>query len=108
MDIQIKGHHVEITDALRDKIEEKLEHLHKYDEADLINIEVILTVEKERQKASATANMRNSKSLHAEATTDDMYESIDKLEAKLKTLITEHHKKQIDKRKQGKSRRESN
>lgn len=96
MDIQIKGHHIEITDALHAKIEEKLGHLNKY-EADIVNIEIILTVEKERQKASATVNVPH-KTLHAEAVTDDMYESIDELEAKLKTVITKHHREQIDKR----------
>lgn len=98
MDISISGHHIEISDALRAAVNDKLSHLVKYDH-EITNIDVILTVEKERQKASATVNIPHT-SLHADVTTDDMYESIDKLAAKLKLQISEHKKKHNDQRKQ--------
>ena len=98
MNINISGHHVELSDALRDIINEKLAHLTKYDH-EITSIDVILTVEKERQKASATVNIPHT-SLHADVTTDDMYESIDKIATKLKQQISEHKKKHDDQRKQ--------
>lgn len=99
MDINIKGHHVEVTESLRETVLDKLGHLDKYDH-EITNIDVFLTVEKERQTATATVNIPHI-SLHAEATTDDMYSAIDELEQKLKKQITEHKRKLEDKIKHG-------
>lgn len=96
MDINISGHHIELTDSLRQGILEKLGHLSKFD-FNLSSIDVILSIEKERHKITATANGPHM-SLHAEAISDNMYTSIDELEQKLKTQISEHKKKLNDKK----------
>ncbi len=98
MDINISGHHIEITDALRAVIMDKLGGLDKFDH-EITNIDVILTVEKERQKAAATVNIPHT-TLHADATTDDMYSSIDELVQKLKKQISEYKKKHDQQKKQ--------
>lgn len=98
MQINLTGHHVEITDALRDYVTEKMQKLTRHFDH-VTNTHVILTVEKQNQKAEATVHV-SGKDLFADHTTDDMYASIDALVDKLdrqiikhKEKISSHHKK---------------
>ena len=63
MQINLTGHHVEITPAIRDYINEKLERIQRHFE-NATDIHVILTVEKLEQKAEATINVVGN-TLHA-------------------------------------------
>ncbi|MBV61058.1 MULTISPECIES: ribosome hibernation-promoting factor, HPF/YfiA family [Abyssibacter] len=98
MNLNISGHHVDLTDSLRDFVTQKLSRVERHFDH-LIDAEVILTVEKIRHKAEATLHA-SGKNLHAEAVADDMYVAIDQLIDKLdrqtrrfKERVTDHHRK---------------
>jgi putative sigma-54 modulation protein len=103
MQINLTGHHVEITPALRDYITEKLARIERHFE-NATDIHCILTVEKLEHKAEATLNV-SGKTLHAHSVEADMYAAIDSLTDKLdrqvrkhKEKITNHHARDSDKR----------
>ena len=97
MQVTITGHHVDVTDALRDYVNNKLERLERHFEQ-VTNIDVILSVEKLVQKAEATIPVNGSK-IFANAEDQDMYAAIDALVDKLdrqiikrKEKVTNHHR----------------
>ena len=60
MQLNVTGHHVEVTDALRDYVSTKMQRIEKhYDH--VTNVHCILTVDKLRHKAEATANLRGAR-----------------------------------------------
>lgn len=91
MQINITGHHVEITSALRDYVTEKMQKLTRHFDH-VTNAHVILTLEKQNQKAEATVHV-SGKDLFAEHTSEDMYASIDGLIDKLDRQIIKHKEK---------------
>ncbi|MDG6777416.1 ribosome-associated translation inhibitor RaiA [Thiomicrorhabdus sp. zzn3] len=91
MQINITGHHVEVTDALRDYVTEKMSKLERHFDH-VTNVHVILTVEKQNQKAEATVHVSGT-DLFAQHDTDDMYASIDGLIDKLDRQIIKHKEK---------------
>lgn len=96
MQINVTGHHVEVTPALRSYVTEKMQRIARhFDQVNSIN--VILNVEKLQQQAEATVNA-NGRTIFAAESAMDMYASIDKLVDKLdkqvrryKDRITNHH-----------------
>lgn len=96
MQINITGHHVDITPALRSYIDSKFERLERHFDK-MTNIHVILTVEKERQKAEATIHV-NRGDLFADAVHEDMYAAIDDLTDKLDRQLKKHKEKLKDHR----------
>lgn len=87
MQIDISGHHVEITDALDAVIRKKLDHL-ALKCPPLTHIRVVLSVDKHSQhKAEATLHLPKM-DIHAMAETHDMYESIHDLIHKLDAQVT--------------------
>jgi putative sigma-54 modulation protein len=96
MQINITGHHVEVTPALRAYVTEKMQRIARhFDQVSSIN--VILNVEKLQQQAEATVTAAG-RTIFATETAMDMYASIDKLVDKLdrqvrryKERITDHH-----------------
>ena len=99
MQLNLTGHHIEITDSLRNYVEEKMDRIERHFDK-VTNTHVILTVENVRHKAEATINMRGN-NIFAESTEDNMYAAIDGLADKLdrqvkkhKEKITDHHQKQ--------------
>ncbi len=94
MQLSISGHHVEVTDALRSYVEEKLQKLERhYDH--ITNAHVILTVEKLQQRAEATVHISGA-DVFADADCEDMYAAIDKLTDKLDRQILKHKEKTQD------------
>lgn len=91
MQINITGHHIEITDALRDYVTEKMQKLTRHFDH-VTNAHVILTVEKQNQKAEATVHV-SGKDLFADHTSEDMYASIDGLIDKLDRQVIKHKEK---------------
>lgn len=96
MQLNVTGHHVEVTPALRAYVEKKLERVMRHFDH-VIDVHCILTVEKLSQKAEATLKVRGN-DIHADATDGDMYAAIDALTDKLDRLvkkrkekITDHH-----------------
>jgi len=94
MQISITGHHVEITPPLKQYVETKLSRLERHFER-VIDVQVILDVEKLNHKAEATIHTRG-KSLFADATAEDMYAAIDALTDKLDRQVRKHKEKQTD------------
>ncbi len=91
MQINITGHHVDITDSLKLYVEKKFERLERHFEH-ITNIHVILSVEKERQKAEATVHV-NRGNLFAGNEQTDMYTAIDGLIDKLDRQLKKHKEK---------------
>ena len=69
MHIILSGHHVDITDALRQYVSSKMERLERHFDS-VTDIHVVLSVEKMRQKAEATLHLSGNK-LFADATVFD-------------------------------------
>ena len=91
MQISISGHHVELTDGLRNYVTEKFQRIERHFE-NVINIHVILAVEKLAQKAEATMQVNGAK-IHAEETHSDLYAAIDGLIDKLDRQVLRHKEK---------------
>jgi len=88
MNLIIHGHHLEVTPALRGYVEGKIERVRRHFDQ-VIEADVLLTVEKMRQKAEITLRVRGS-SLHAEAVDEDLYAAIDGLMDKLDRQVLRH------------------
>ncbi|RDB44496.1 ribosome-associated translation inhibitor RaiA [Halomonas sp. DQ26W] len=91
MQVNITGHHVELTDALRDYVSEKLTRVQRHYD-NITNVQVTLSVEKERQLAACTLHAAGA-DLHAESTDSDMYAAIDALTDKLDRQLVKHKEK---------------
>ncbi|MEM7612522.1 MAG: ribosome-associated translation inhibitor RaiA [Pseudomonadota bacterium] len=94
MQLNVTGHHIDVTDSLRDYVGNKMGKIEKHFE-NVTDIHCILSVEKVRHKAEAIASLRGAR-LHAEATEDDMYAAIDSLSDKLDRQIIKHKEKLRD------------
>ena len=88
MQINLTGHHVDITTSLRDYVNTKFAKLERHFDH-INNVHVILTVEKINQKAEATVHMNGSE-VFASAVNNDMYTSIDTLIDKLDRQILKY------------------
>lgn len=96
MNFNITGHHVEITDALRDYVSQKLDRIEgHYDKITSVN--VTLTVEKLQQKAEATIHVAGN-DIHANSVQPDMYAAIDDLADKLDRQVRRYKSKLTDHR----------
>ena len=94
MQITVSGQHVDVTPALNDYVMTKLRRLERhFDHA--TNAHVVLTVQRQSQKAEATVHVPGGK-LHAEAVENDMYAAIDRLADKLDRQIRRHKEKVSD------------
>jgi len=96
MQINLTGHHVDITDALRSYVDSKFERLARHFDH-VINAHVILSVEKLAQKAEATLNINGGK-IHADSVHEDMYAAIDTLIDKLDRQVLRYKEKKSDHR----------
>ncbi len=88
MQINLTGHHVELTDSLRDYVNTKFAKLERHFDH-INNVHVVLTVEKINQKAEATVHMSGSE-IFASSVHDDMYASIDTLVDKLDRQVLKY------------------
>jgi putative sigma-54 modulation protein len=94
MQLNVSGHHVEVTDSLRGYVESKIERLERH--FDLVSdVHCILSVEKLRHKAEAKVNV-NGGTIFAETTEADMYAAIDGLVDKLDRRVRKHKEKMVD------------
>ena len=94
MQIDVTGHHVELTDPLRNYVNEKFERLERHFDH-VTDVHVILSVEKLRHRAEATMHISGGK-LFADSTEADMYAAIDGLTDKLDRQIKKHKEKITD------------
>ena len=91
MNVQISGHHVEVTQAIHDYVLSKLERVQRHFDQ-VIEINVILSVQKLRQKAEISVHLPG-KDVHVESDDEDMYAAIDLMMDKLDRQIIKHKQK---------------
>ncbi|MBL3598949.1 MAG: ribosome-associated translation inhibitor RaiA [gamma proteobacterium endosymbiont of Lamellibrachia anaximandri] len=91
MQISLTGHHIDITDSLKDYVDSKLVKLERHFD-NVTNVHVILSVEKLRQKAEATLHI-NGAHVFADSVQEDMYAAIDSLIDKLDRQVIKHKEK---------------
>ena len=99
MQVSLSGHHVEITESMRNYVNEKIERLDRhFDKA--LDIHIVLTVEKLRHRAEATLHVSGN-NLHAEDVQETMYAAIDGLVDKLDRQGKKHKEKMKQHRSKG-------
>src|SRR5687767_13493963 len=96
MNLQVSGHHLEVTPSLRSYVQSKLGRVKRHFDH-VIDAHVILTADKLRQKAEVTLHVRG-KDLHCESEDGDLYAAIDLLADKLDRQILKYKDKLYDKR----------
>ena len=94
MQIDVTGHHVDVTPALRQYVTSKIDKVARHFDM-VIDAHCILTVEKLRHKAEATINVNGGR-IYADATEADMYAAIDGLVHKLDRQVRKHKEKLVD------------
>jgi putative sigma-54 modulation protein len=92
MQVNISGHQLDVTDAMRDYVGEKLARLERHFDK-ITNVQVIMEVEKLKQKIEATLRIPGGEVV-ANAEHDDMYAAIDLLTDKLDRQLKKHKEKQ--------------
>ncbi|MEN7342238.1 MAG: ribosome-associated translation inhibitor RaiA [Pseudomonadota bacterium] len=92
MQLNVTGHHVDVSAALRKYVGSKFHRIEKHADS-VTTVHCVLTVEKLRHKAEATANLPGAQ-VHAEATEENMYAAIDGLADKLDRQILKFKQKQ--------------
>ncbi len=105
MQLSLTGHHIEVTDSLRDYVHSKLGKIERHFDH-VTDVHCILTVEKLEHKAEATINLSGG-TVFADSIEENMYAAIDNLIDKLdrqvlkhKEKLCDHHARHADKRKQ--------
>jgi putative sigma-54 modulation protein len=101
MQINMTGHHVDLTPALRDYLDTKLQKLERHFDQ-IGTVQATLSVEKDRQKAEVSMHITGAQ-LFADAEHDDMYAAIDLMVDKLDRQLLKHKEKSVD-RSQGAGR----
>jgi putative sigma-54 modulation protein len=94
MKLDINGHQVEVTPALREYAQEKIGRLSKHFDHHL-DARMILSVVKLDHKAEATLHT-TGKTLFADAVAPDMYAAIDLLADKLDRIVLKQKEKMTD------------
>jgi ribosome hibernation promoting factor len=76
MRLELRGHHVDITPALRRLVGAKLAKIEQLLNDRAVSVKAILTIEKHRRRANITLHARGEKFLHGEAETDKWETSV--------------------------------
>ena len=96
MNLNVSGHHIDVTPAILSYVRSKLERVSRHFDH-VIDAHVIHTVDKIRQKAEVTLHVRG-KDLHSECEEQDLYAAIDLLADKLDRQVLRYKDKLYDKR----------
>jgi len=88
MKITVSARHMDLTDSLKDSVENKIGNVHSYGLV-LTNADVVLNIDHKDNIVRATVR-GNSVNIEAHAESDDMYEAIN--------LVAEKLDKQLEKR----------
>ena len=94
MNLNITGHHVEVTPALREYVTGKVDKVIRHFDH-VTSVHVILTVEKLVQKAEITLHVKG-KDIYADSSDADLYAAIDKLIDKLDRQVLKYKDKNQD------------
>ena len=102
MQVNVSGHHIEVTEAMKSYVETKMERLERHFDR-ITNMNVILSVEKQRQKAEANIHISGA-DIYADAEADDLYAAIDLMTDKLDRQLIKKKEKKSDHRNRAASR----
>lgn len=91
MQMNISGHHLDITDAIKDYVITKLSKLERHNDR-ITSTNVILSVDKLIQKAEATVHVSGGE-FFANSENEDLYAAIDILVDKLDRQLIKHKEK---------------
>ena len=95
----ISGKNMDVTDALRNAVEDKLSKLEKYFISET-EVHVTLGVDKDRQKIEVTIPVKGN-IIRSEQVSNDMYVSIDLVEEIIERQLKKYKNKIIDKKQAG-------
>lgn len=95
----ISGKNIEVTEGLRDAVQDKIGKLSRYF-TETTEIIVTLSVEKERQKIEVTIPMKGN-IIRAEQVSNDMYVSIDLVEEIIERQLRKYKTKLVEKKQSG-------
>ena len=96
MNLNLTGHHLEITPAIRAYVVSKLDRVTRHFDH-VIDVNVVLCVDKLRRIVEANVNVPG-KEIHAESVDPDMYAAIDALADKLDRQVVKYKEKLTDHR----------
>ena len=96
MNLNLSGHHLEITPAIREHVTSKLDKITRHFDH-VIDVNVILSVEKLKQKAEANVHL-SGKTIFVECDDTNLYVAIDNLVEKLDRQILKHKEKHTARR----------
>lgn len=96
MQVNISGHHVEVTESMRAYVSDKLTRLERHFDH-VTQVQVILTVEKMARKAEAQLHVAGT-DVYADAVNENMYAAIDALADKLDRQVIRQKEKLQDHR----------
>jgi putative sigma-54 modulation protein len=91
MNLNLTGIHLDITPAIRAYVVTKMDRVTRHFDH-VIDVNVVLSVDKLRQKVEANVHVRG-KEIHAESIDPDMYAAIDLLADKLDRQVVRHKEK---------------
>ena len=91
MNLKITGLHLDITDAIRARVTEKLQRINRHSD-NILSATVTLSVDKREHKAAAQVHLAG-KDIYAETVENDMYAAIDMLADKLDRTLLQHKEK---------------
>ena len=94
MNLKISGHHLAITPAIRDYLQNNMAKVSRHFEQ-VMDVDIILSVDKLDQKAEAKVHL-SGKDLFCESIDADMYAAIDGLADKLDRAVLKHKEKLVD------------
>lgn len=94
MNLNITGHHLEVTPAIHDYVSGKLDRVIRHFD-NVTSVNVILTVEKLKQKAEVTVHVRG-KDIYVESIDGDLYAAIDMLADKLDRQVLKYKERNND------------
>lgn len=95
----IIGKNIDVTDGLREAVENKLGKLERYFTPDT-EIHVTLSVQKEHQKIEVTIPVKGN-IIRSEQTSDDMYVSIDLVEEVIERQLRKYKNKLVARHQEG-------
>ena len=96
MNLQLTGHHLEITPSIRGYVTSKLERITRHFD-NVIDVNVIMSVDKLQQRIEANVHVRG-RDIFCESIDENMYAAIDNLVDKLDRQIIKHKEKTVDHR----------
>lgn len=94
MNLSLTGHHIEITPALRDYVQSRLERIVSHFDH-VIDVKVTMSVEKLVHKAEAIVHVPGS-DIYAACSDENMYSAIDMLADKLDRQVLKYKEKQCN------------